>query len=391
MQFIVERDQILNPLSRVNTVVDRNPTIPILSQVLLTVNEDRNGVELTGSNIDIEISEFIPDIQVSESGQAAFPGLTVQEFCRQQPKECRLSFEISDGMMNINKIGVDGEADKNIGDGSGQSHLTLQTMAQGALDGPFPILDAGDWDIQFQINRSDLRTVVQRSQHAMGAQDLRYYLNAMLFEMSEHELRTVATDGHRMAVCHTEVATGLNDSMHRAIVPRKTVLDMSKLLAELSSPITLEFNDNHIRISTPSVKFTSKLLEGTYPDWRGVIPANLSRVFRVTRQEMIAALRRVSILGPEVPASMQVKDGRLRVHAQTSKNAQLEIDEQLDIEQNGEPIDFQINGKYLLDIFDVMTEYDSVDFNLRNAQSACLVNFPGNESSSFLVMLLKDR
>ena len=391
MQFIVERDQILNPLSRVNTVVDRNPTIPILSQVLLTVDEDRNGVQLTGSNIDIEISEFIPDIQVSESGQAAFPGLTVQEFCRQQPKECRLSFEISDGMMNINKIGVDGEADKNIGDGSGQSHLTLQTMAQGALDGPFPILDAGDWDIQFQINRSDLRTVVQRSQHAMGAQDLRYYLNAMLFEMSEHELRTVATDGHRMAVCHTEVATGLNDSMHRAIVPRKTVLDMSKLLAELSSPITLEFNDNHIRISTPSVKFTSKLLEGTYPDWRGVIPANLSRVFRVTRQEMIAALRRVSILGPEVPASMQVKDGRLRVHAQTSKNAQLEIDEQLDIEQNGEPIDFQINGKYLLDIFDVMTEYDSVDFNLRNAQSACLVNFPGNESSSFLVMLLKDR
>ena len=391
MQFIVERDQILNPLSRVNTVVDRNPTIPILSQVLLTVDEDRNGVQLTGSNIDIEISEFIPDIQVSESGQAAFPGLTVQEFCRQQPKECRLSFEISDGMMNINKIGVDGEADQNIGDGSGQSHLTLQTMAQGALDGPFPILDAGDWDIQFQINRSDLRTVVQRSQHAMGAQDLRYYLNAMLFEMSEHELRTVATDGHRMAVCHTEVATGLNDSMHRAIVPRKTVLDMSKLLAELSSPITLEFNDNHIRISTPSVKFTSKLLEGTYPDWRGVIPANLSRVFRVTRQEMIAALRRVSILGPEVPASMQVKDGRLRVHAQTSKNAQLEIDEQLDIEQNGEPIDFQINGKYLLDIFDVMTEYDSVDFNLRNAQSACLVNFPGNESSSFLVMLLKDR
>lgn len=391
MQFIVERDQILNPLSRVNTVVDRNPTIPILSQVLLTVDEGRNGIKLTGSNIDIEISEFIPDIQVTESGQAAFPGLTVQEFCRQQPSDCRLNIEFSDGKMNINKIGVDGEADQNIKDDGGLSHLSLQTMAQGTLDGPFPILDAGDWEIRFQINRSDLRTVMQRAQHAMGSQDLRFYLNAMLFEMSEHELRTVATDGHRMAVCHTEVATGLSDSMHRAIVPRKTVLDLGKLLAELSSPVTLEFNENHIRISTPTLKFTSKLLEGTYPDWRGVIPANLSRVFSVTRQEMIATLRRVAILGSEVSASMQVSDGKLRVNAQTSKNAQLEIDEQLDITQEGDSIDFQVNGRYLLDIFDVMTEYDTVDFNLKNAQSACLVNFPGNESASFLVMLLKDR
>ncbi len=398
MQFIVERDQILNPLNRVNTVVDRNPTIPILSHVLLTVNDERNGIQLTGSNIDIEISEFVSDVQVTESGRVAFPGLTVQEYCRQQPKDCQLKFDISDGMMNINKlddgIGSRTESDEaaNSEGESGKSHLSLQTMAQDTLAGPFPILNAGDWDIKFQISRSDLRTIVQRAQHAMGSQDLRYYLNAMLFEMNESELRTVATDGHRMAVCHTEVVTGLNDSMHRAIVPRKTVLDLSKLLADFSSPVTLEFNDNHVQVSTPNIKFTSKLLEGTYPDWRGVIPANLSRVFQVTRENIIASLRRVvGILGPEVPTSMQVRDGRLRIHAQSSRNSQAEIDEQMDVEQNGESLDFQINGKYLLDIFEVMKEYDKVEFNLKNAQSACLLKFPGNESSNFLVMLLKDR
>ncbi len=398
MQFIVERDQILNPLNRVNTVVDRNPTIPILSHVLLTVNEDRNGFQLTGSNIEVEISEFVPDIQVTESGRVAFPGLTVQEFCRQQPSNCQLKFDFSDGMMNINKLDdglgsrTESEGAENSGGESGQSHLSLQAMAQDTSDGPFPILDAGEWDIHFQISRSDLRTIVQRAQHAMGSQDLRYYLNAMLFEMNESELRTVATDGHRMAVCHTEVVTGLNDSMHRAIVPRKTVLDLGKLLADFSSPVTLEFNSNHVRASTSSIVFTSKLLEGTYPDWRGVIPANLSRVFLVARENIIASLRRiVAILGPDVPTSMQVRDGRLRIHARTSRNSQAEIDEQMDIEQNGESLDFQVNGKYLLDIFEVMKDYDKVEFNLKNAQSACLLKFPGNESSNFLVMLLKDR
>lgn len=402
MQFIVERDQILNPLNRVNTVVDRNPTIPILSHVLLTVNDDRNGFRLTGSNIEVEISEFVSDVQVTESGRVAFPGLVVQEFCRQQLNNCQLRFEFSDGMMNINKLddGIGSQAESDgaedpVGE-SGQSHLSLQTMDQGTSDdtfsGPFPILDTGAWDITFQISRTDFRTIVQRAQHAMGSQDLRYYLNAMLFEMDETELRTVATDGHRMAVCHTEVVTGLNDSMHRAIVPRKTVLDLSKLLADFSSPVTLEFNSNHIRVSTPTIEFTSKLLEGTYPDWRGVIPANLSRVFQVTRESIVTSLRRVvAILGQDVAASMKVRDSSLRIHAQSIRTSQTEIDEQMDIEQDGESVDFQVNCKYLLDIFEAMKDYDKVEFNLKNAQSACLLKFPGNESANFLVMLLKDR
>ncbi|MDE0310354.1 MAG: DNA polymerase III subunit beta [Acidiferrobacterales bacterium] len=396
MHFIVERDQILNPLTRVNTVVDRNPTIPIIANILLTVDEDKNGFQLTGSNIEIEISEHVRDVEVTESGKVAFLGLTVQEFCRQQPKGCRLKFEFSDGMVNINKLddatGSESEAAESSDVESRRSHLSLQTMMQDSSVGPFPILDTGNWDISFQISRSDLMTIVQRAQHAMGSQDLRYYLNAMLFEMTDSELRTVATDGHRMAVCHTEVVTGLNESTHRAIVPRKTVLDLSKLLGDFSSPITLQFNENHVRAGTPNITFTSKLLEGTYPDWRGVIPANLSRVFQVTRESITASLRRVvGILGPEVPATMKVEDGTLRLHAQSSRNSQAEIDELLGIEQHGEALLFQVNGKYLLDIFEVMKEYDKVEFNLKNAQSACLLKFPGNESSSFLVMLLKDR
>ena len=398
MQFIVERDQILNPLARVNTVVDRKPTIPILSQVLLSVDEDGNGIRLTGSNIDIEISETIPGVQVSESGQVAFPGLTVQEFCRQQPRGCMLEFAISDGLMNVNKVAAEsGEGNSeeaselSSNERYGQSHLSLPTMLQGELDGPFPILDAGEWDVEFKINRSDLRLVLQRCQHAMGQQDMRYYLNSMLIELAENEFRAVATDAHRMAVSYTEVATGLAESQRRAIVPRKTAIDMNKLLAELPSPVTVEFNDNHIRLSTPNVSFTSKLLEGTYPDWRGVIPANLQRVFRASREELTAMLRRVAILGDDVTAKMSVSDGMLRVHAETVKNSQLEIDEQMEVEQDGESIEFKVNGRYLLDIFDTMKDYDHVEFSLKNSQSACLLKFPAVESSLFVVMLLRDR
>ena len=404
MHFIVNREQVLNPLSRVNTVVDRNPTIPILSHVLLEPVEE--GIKLTGSNIEIEISEIISDIEVHDPQPVAFPGLTVQDFCRRLPERCGLKFEVVDGKMYIDKIesksdGSDSQIEQNNDDYSNnvrystQSKLVLQTLSQEPADSDFPKLDAGEWDIQFTIGRSDLHNLILRTQHAMGADNVRYYLNAMLFEIGENELRTISTDGHRMAMSETAVVTGLNETTHRAIVPRKTVLDLSKLLSELSSQIEIELNASHIRVSNKYVSFTSKLLEGQYPDWRGAIPVNLSSVFRGDREELVSIFQRVNILGARdkkpLGATLEVDGGVLRVYARSTSSALQEIDETMDVEQDGESLKFQANCRYLLDIFEAMPDCSRVEFNLRNAQTACLIKFPHNKSSSFLVMLLKDR
>jgi len=411
MHFTINREVILYPLLRVNTAVDKSPTIPILSHVNLEPVD--GGIKLTGSNIQIEVSEIIPDVEVSDGREINFPGAPSLEFCRRLPHGCNLKFSTDDNRTLV--IETVGGTESGNGNESGQGALdsrlelqvietTTDTDEEGQEDDIadlhlFPKLNLGEWEHQFQMDRHGLQTLIRRTRHAMSIKEnVRPFLEAMLFEMNENEVRTVATDGHRLATNTIAVVTGLNEKAHRAIVPRKTIDILSKLLAEVTSAVTISFNDSHIGVSSPNVSFVSKLMEGQYPDWRGAVPVSWNRMFRANRDELTNILTRVNILSlwdkKPVAASMTVSGNTMEIHAESNQATREKIDETLDIAQQSvdqdDALKFQINCRYLLDIFDAMPDNEEVEFNLRSAQTSCLVRFPDDASATFLVMLLKE-
>ncbi len=404
MNIIFDRDQFLEPLNRVSTVVEKNPALPILSQVLLQTEDE--GIRLTGSNIQMEISELIPDVRVPEKYAFTFACRTVLGFCRRLPPRCRLRIEIAQDMMTITKV-QSVESEDGIADHAEYfSHSQLKTEIQDQLQenmpglesqlGEFPILEPGEMSVQFDMLRSDLHSLIRRTQHAMGSDDSRYFLNATLFEISQKDVRTVTTDAHRMATSLTEVQTNLDSERHRSIVPRQTVLDMNKLLAEISSKITVEFNNRHVRLKTPDFSFTSKLLEGSYPDWRGAIPVNLPHVLRVKRDKLVEVLKIVNGTFPDekspLAVRLELEESTLQVHAESKLQGENFIDLELEIEEPTEYLlRIKANCAYLQDVLEAMSECESVDFYNKDNQGACIIRFPDDESATFVVMLLRNR
>ncbi len=404
MNITVDREQFLETLNRVSTVVEKNPPLPILSQVLLQTENGR--IRLTGSNIQMEISELMPEIRVPDNYMFTFAGRTVLGFCRRLPPRCRLQIEIDEDTMTITKLQSSELEDGNSEIVSDPGHSQLKTSIQDQLqeDMPglenqprdFPILEPGEMSVRFDMPRSEFHSLIRRTQHAMGRDDSRYFLNATLFEISQNEVRTVTTDAHRMATSLTEVQTNLDSERHRSIVPRQTVLDMNKLLAEISSTITVEFNNRHIRMKTPDFSFTSKLLEGAYPDWRGAIPVNLPHVLRVNREKLVEVLKIVggTLTDEKSPLSvrLELQGSMLKVHAESKLQGENIVDSALDIEQPTEhSFRIKANCSYLQDVLEAMKDCESVDFYNKDNQGACIIRFPENESSEFVVMLLRNR
>ena len=413
MHFVINREVILYPLIRVNTVISNNPAMPILSHVL--VRFEQGGLTMTGTNIEIQISETIENIDVEDPQDFAFPGPTALEFCRKLSHGCTLSFTKdpeSDSLViettDLADAGDGGdESSASAKDRASHSRLELQTIHittihEDNLGVVYPELDKSNisWNFNLIIDRHSLQTLIRRTRHSMSIKEtVRPFLEAMLIEISESEIRTVATDGHRMAMNFVKIDSGLEGPSQRAIVPRVAIEMLSKLLSELTSAVEISFSNNHLQVRTSNVVFISKLMEGKYPDWRAVIPVDLNRTIQGSREELLNVLTRVNILSiwdkTPIAASMEVEEDLLKIHAQSIQAAGQKIDEEIDIEQDGKDIDaplsFQVRCKYLLDIFDAMPDSDQFQFNLINTRDACVVRFPDDTSAAFLVMLMKKR
>ena len=404
MRFLIEKDAIIDPLSRVSSVIETGPTIPILAQVLIESTQ-QGGIRLWGSNIDIEASEQIDDVEVSAEGKFVCSAQMLLEYCRRQPNGSRLDFNQVETELIVENVDAKTTEHVPVSNGSapeGQSFLDQYKNAwtESLLDAnDFPYLSVGEgqWDLQFDLDRFALRSILKRTEHAMGQNEPRIYLNATLLEITSNNIRAVTTDGHRMAMSETFLDSEVGDSdlKHRAVLPRKTALELSKVLGSLTSRVTLRFKSTHIQVSTPSYSFTSKLLEGAFPDWRAAVPGNLELAFRANRSELANGLKLVGILGMSqkdanknrLAASVIVDQGRLDIQADV---VQKKVEHTMNVEQNFAQHRFQVNYRYLLDALEAVPECENVELYLRDSQSACQVKFPDDASTSFLVMLLKD-
>ena len=376
MQLKINKEQILGPLTRVNTVVERRPTIPFLSHVLMKTEGD--GISLTGSNIEIEVVETIPGIQVEE-GSLLFPGKALLEFCRWQPEKTEILFETGEEGLVIQALGAEGNGNDSV----------FKTQTYQSQD--FPKAELADWDIQFELDAYTLYEVMRKTAFSMGQKDVRFYLNAMLFEVEDNALRTVTTDGHRLSTTETRVDTGANGTKVRSIVSRKGVGALMQLLSNADKTATLSLSGTHIQIATNNVRFTAKLLEGTFPDWTAAIPANLTRTVVADRVQLLNKMKMVKhSLSDEadstgrIATTLEIADNKIGFKG---KNIMQEVVSAVDVELEGEKLTCSLDSGYFIDVLEAVTT-DKVEIRFKNAESACMIKPEKDDVTMYLIMLL---
>src|SRR5690554_4797461 len=251
MQFIIQREALLKPLQLVTGVVERKHTMPVLSNILLVLQDGQ--LSLTGSDTEVElIGRVAVDDAAAEDGEITVPGRKLMDICKNLPSESMISLRLQDQKLLIS---------------SGRSRFTLTTLP--ADD--FPVFDEIEQSFSFSINQGNLRYLVERTSFAMAQQDVRYFLNGMLLEASTGQLRAVATDGHRLALCDVEANIDETEP-HQVILPRKGVLELARLTDNEQEDARVVLGGNFVRIEAPDFIFTSKLIDGKFPDYQRVLP-----------------------------------------------------------------------------------------------------------------------
>ena len=251
MKFIVEREQLLKPLQQVSGPLGGRPTLPILGNLLLQVSE--GVLRLTGTDLEMEMVARVALTQPHEPGATTVPARKFLDICRGLPEGAEISLTLEGDRMLVR---------------SGRSRFSLSTLP--ATD--FPNLDDWQSEVEFTLPQATLKRLIEATQFSMAHQDVRYYLNGMLFETEGEELRTVATDGHRLAVCSMPIGQALPN--HSVIVPRKGVIELVRLLDGGETPLQVQIGSSNIRAHVGDFIFTSKLVDGRFPDYRRVLPKN---------------------------------------------------------------------------------------------------------------------
>lgn len=365
MKISTSKTALLDPLQKVGGVVERRQTLPILANILLNLR----GRSLVITATDLEV-EMRTSAQVEAKGEVDFtlPARKLLDICRALPDEAEI---------NIN---VEGERVIIL---SGPSRFSLGTLP--AKD--YPVIEPTISSCTFKISEKDLKSLIEKTHFAMAQQDVRYYLNGMLLEIKEGRIRTVATDGHRLAT--TESNKKLEKTLDlQVIVPRKAVMELAKLLSDKDADVLVDVSSNHIRFSIGNTVFTTKLVDGKYPDYNRVIPTGSDKTVIAKRETLRDALQRTSILSNEKYRGIcfQIKSNRLELLAHNPE--QEEAKEELEIEYQGEELVIGFNVSYLIEVLNVL-ETDKVKMMLSDSNSSCLIEDEDKSKSRYVIMPMR--
>lgn len=366
MKFIVEREQLLKPLQQVSGPLGGRPTLPILGNLLMQVNDGT--LLLTGTDLEMEMVARVALIQPHEPGATTVPARKFLDICRGLPEGAEINVTLEGERMLVR---------------SGRSRFSLSTLP--ASD--FPNLDDWQSEVEFTLPQATLKRLIEATQFSMAHQDVRYYLNGMLLEASTGRLRAVATDGHRLAMCMLEADVDQAEK-HQVIVPRKGILELSRLLTEPEEPVNVVLGQHHIRATTGDFTFTSKLVDGKFPDYERVLPRHGDKLVLGERQHLREAFSRTAILSNEKYRGirLQLENGFMKIQANNPE--QEEAEEELQVDYDGGSLEIGFNVSYLLDVLGVMTT-DQVRITLSDSSSSALLQEAGNDDSSYVVMPMR--
>jgi DNA polymerase-3 subunit beta len=365
MKFTTTREPFLKPLQMVAGVVERRQTLPILSNVLVKVENGQ--VIITGTDLEVELVTRI-GLETSSDGEVTVPARKLVDIFRELPDATDIDVELAEQKLHIK---------------CGRFRSSLATLPAEE----FPSVDRSDIAREISLPAALLKKLIDRTSFAMAQQDVRYFLNGMLLEVDEEGIRAVATDGHRLAMCSTTIDTG-GETGQQVIVPRKGVIELQRLVGETEGDINITFGTNHLSAQTDSFSLMTKLVDGKFPDYQRVIPKNGDKVAIADRLELRHALNRTAILSNEKFRGIRfaLESGNVQLSANNPE--QEEAEETVSVDYQGESLEVGFNVGYLLDVLAVL-ESDQVKITLCDANSSALVEDPGNDGSIYVVMPMK--
>jgi DNA polymerase III subunit beta len=364
MKLTAEREKLLAPLQAVIGVVERRQTMPVLANVLLGVAEGKLSIAATDLEVELVAAT---EVTVQQPGDITVPGRKFLDILRALPEKSSVSMSTEGEKVVIR---------------AARSRFTLSTLPAAE----FPVIDDINAQQTVQIPRKELARLLEKTHFSMAQQDVRYYLNGMLLEIDGAMLRAVATDGHRLALCEAALDAKAKTSQ-QVIVPRKGVLELQRVLTD-EGTAAVAIGTNHVRAQIGDVRFTSKLIDGRFPEYSRVIPAAPGAAIRADRDVLRQALQRTAILSNEKYRGIRINVRNNAITVQAHNPEQEEAEEEIEVSYTGDELEVGFNVNYLLDALAAI-EGQEVELGLTDSNSSCLIRSPGNSSARYVVMPMR--
>ena len=367
MKLTISKETLLDQLTHVVGAVEKKHTSKILENILIQASE--NKLKLVGTDLEIEMSADL-EIQTEIPGQVTAPARKLYDICKALPADCFVLFETEGERLHIKGL---------------RSRFELATLPAEE----YPLLDDIPIQQELSIPERELKTLMEKVSFSMANQDVRYYLNGLLLELTNNKLLAVSTDGHRLAVSEFGLENNSLETPLKIIVPRKGILELTRLLDATSDlPVVLQISDNHIRVNKNNIRFTSKLIDGKYPDYQAAIPANCVHTIELDREQFRDTLARVAILSNEKFRGIRLRllDGVMTLHSNNPENESAE--EEIDINYSGELFEIGFNVTYLLEAVNHL-EGNTVKLELSTPDSSALLHTSDDTNTRYVVMPIR--
>jgi DNA polymerase III subunit beta len=366
MKATIERATLLKSLGHVQSVVERRNTIPILSNVLIEARDD-GSIRLMATDLDLQVDESVP-ANVEQPGATTVPAHTFFDIVRKLPEGSQVELTAAEGKMQVI---------------AGRSRFNLQTLPRD----DFPVIAEGELPTRFELPAATLRQVIEKTRFAISSEETRYYLMGIFFHVVDDQLRAAATDGHRLARITVPRPDG-SEGMPDVIVPRKAVQELYRLLEELEGTVEISLSPTKIRFGLGSAILTSKLIDGTFPDYNRVIPTANDKLLKLDPKSFSAGVDRVSTIASEKTRAVKISVDRDKVTLSVTSPENGLATEELAADYTADGIEIGFNARYLLDILGEI-DGDTVEVHLADAAAPTLLR--ENDKSNALYVLMPMR
>ena len=365
MKFTAEKSQIVDSLQNAAAVAERRQTIPILANLRLKTLDGK--LEVTATDLEIQIKTYSNLIDTIEEGETTVSARKMSELCRSLPEGENVSFSLSSGKLTVS---------------SNNFHADFATISSD----DFPEIEIHEEQTPVKIDSSVLKRILSKTAFSMASQDVRYYLNGMLLEMDGSRVNGVATDGHRLAFSSSKVENSPLET--RNILPRKAVLELSKLLSPEPEEIELLIGPSYVDIRSANLSFSSKLIDGKYPDYDKVFPTGEPLPLEISKETLQSALSRASVLSNEKYRGVRFQLSKNKLKLTANNPEQESAEEELDVVYTGSELEVGFNIGYLLDVLNSI-ESDSIYFEFYGEDSSCIIKEKGSEDDVYVIMPMR--
>jgi DNA polymerase-3 subunit beta len=365
MNIQINREVLIKPLSSVIGIVEKRQALPILSNLLL-VGKD-NKLSFTATDLEMQTSLNIEtkietDFEITISAKKLF------DITRALPENSILDFQINESRVNVK---------------AGKSKFNLQTLPSK----DYPILKKNDSEpVTINLSQKKLKGLLKQVDFAMAQQDIRYYLNGLLFEIQGQKLNIVGTDGHRLSFTSSKLKESFDKK--EVIIPRKTIMELIKLLEEVDDDVEIQILNQQVIFNFSDICIITKVIDGKFPDYNRVIPSGYENGFLIERQMLLNAMQRASILSNEKYRGIRLVLSENNMQLITTNSEQEEAQEDIEIDYKKESIDIGFNVTYLIDVLNNI-QFDQLSFSFKDSNSSCLVTIPNNEDYKYVVMPMR--